>query len=756
MKYCDLFQGFPRPGSLFPSLAGLFPLLLFLLSCALAPCGCGSGSDGDAPPPDTSPSPTIHCPCIADVYIDEYKPGTALNQESPGRLLLATNNNVHHGIARALLKFDIPGSLTPSQIKRARIFFSACSHCPTGGYGGLVGFYALDNTFSESLATWDANEDDTWDESENSYSEAEIPSGNGWNEAVNGEPPANVQGFDITELLQAKLDKVRTKGIMMRFVDEHCDVAENCQGLDYTHQNVASRESDDPLDFAPFIRITIEEEPVQVTESGQAFEPFECPARNVRYGPYAMKVTERTAIIAWEEKPAGASIQHVEETVSNLEPDTEYAYLVNGASQLGRFVTSPASIPAGPSSFSFFVWGDSRSTGQVSTNLVESMIGTDPEASFALHTGDMVSNGDILEYWAAQWWTAISPLIRYLPIYPTMGNHELNSSWYRRYFSSLGGTGTNYSFDWGEVHFVILDTNFANFGGDEQMAWLEEDLEQNAGADFTVVSHHIPVYHSSPAGGEGKPYLQERLPSLYEAHGVDLVFSGDVHSYQHHLRNGVHYFISAGGGEHPEEPGLPIEGTLMLAKTYHYLHCRVEDRTIDVTAYDAEGDILEQSSLNADAPLQVRSWVAVETDKTQVGPNGRFTLDLYLEDVEGLDQAAFELAWAREDLSFQLIPVDGEPSSPGIQAIPGELGGTVEINQADEANGVLAYRETAIGGRAFARVKVASASFDVPGSAGPTDFYMIPFFNLKDSMGNEIPQFLGGARITIHPDFEST
>ncbi len=745
MKAPGLSRGFPKPGSLFSVLTSLFSASLLFLSIAGAPCGCSSGSDGDAPQPDDSPSGPIHCSCIADVYLDEWKPDENTNGET--RFLLATNKNVHHGIARGLLKFSIPESLTPSEIKKAEIFFSGCSHCNTGGLGGLVGFYAMDDIFSESLATWNDNGGGVWDDSV--HSEAMLPEGKTWNEAVNGAPAPDVQGFDITALLQAKLEKVRTKGIVMRFVDEH--------QIPYTHQNIASRESADERDFAPFILISTEEEPVQVSEAGHAFVPFEGKPRNIQYGPYSMKVTESTAIIAWEEQPAGGTLQHVEEKISNLEPQTEYSYRVNGATQPGRFVTRPPSVQEEPSPFSFFVWGDSRSSGQISTELVESMLVVDPEASFALHTGDMVGNGDILEDWSVQWWAAISPLIRYLPIYPTMGNHELNSSWYRRYFSSLGGNGTNYSFDWGNVHFVILDSNVVNFGTEEQMAWLEEDLEQNVDADFTVVSHHIPVFRSSPAGGEGMPYLQDRLPPLYEAYGVDLVFSGDVHSFQHHLRNGVHYFISAGGGEHPEECGLPIDGTtLMLAKAYHYLNCRVEDRTMHLTAYDAEGDILEQTSVHSGTPQQVRSSVAVESDRADVGPNERFTLDIYLDDVEDLDQASFELAWAKEDLAFQLVPVDGEPASAGVQAVPGELGGIVEVNQADEEDEILAYSESSIGGAAFTRVKVASASFDVPANAGPTAFYMVPIFALKDSLGNDIPYFLGGVKITIRPSLEST
>jgi len=79
-----------------------------------------------------------------------------------------------------------------------------------------------------------------------------LPEGNDWNEAVNGKPPADVAGFDVTELLKGNLDKVRDNGIIMRFFDEHQDP--------YTHQNIASRESEDPLDFAPYLEISTRED----------------------------------------------------------------------------------------------------------------------------------------------------------------------------------------------------------------------------------------------------------------------------------------------------------------------------------------------------------------------------------------------------------------------------------------------------------------------------------------------------------------
>ncbi|MDY6974386.1 MAG: hypothetical protein SV775_19035 [Thermodesulfobacteriota bacterium] len=68
----------------------------------------------------------IICADVADVYIDEWYPDENPNYKT--RILVATNMNIHHGIARGLFRFDIPGDLNASQIKTAAIYLSACSH----------------------------------------------------------------------------------------------------------------------------------------------------------------------------------------------------------------------------------------------------------------------------------------------------------------------------------------------------------------------------------------------------------------------------------------------------------------------------------------------------------------------------------------------------------------------------------------------------------------------------------------------------
>ena len=191
----------------------------------------------------------ITCQDIADVSIDEWYPDENLNYKD--RLIISTNKNIHHGIARGLFLFEVPDDLDASDIRSASIYLSLCSHCG-GGDGGDVAFYALNEPFDEATDTWNSLDGGSWDDSV--YSEGVIPEGNQWNEAINSEPPIDVEGIDLTTLIKGNLDKVRNNGIMMRFFDEH--------QVPCTHQNIASKESEDEFDFPPYLIITTQDEQI--------------------------------------------------------------------------------------------------------------------------------------------------------------------------------------------------------------------------------------------------------------------------------------------------------------------------------------------------------------------------------------------------------------------------------------------------------------------------------------------------------------
>ncbi len=182
------------------------------------------------------------CSALADVAIDEWKPDENLNYYE--RVVVATNHNIHHGISRGLFLFDIPKDLEQTDVRRAEICLSACHHCG-GGDGGEIGFCALNEPFDETTDTWNSLQGGSWDNA--TVSRAELPESNDWNTAVNGEPPRDVKCLDVTELMKGNLEKARDNGIMMRFMDEAQDPS--------IWQNVASKESTDPLDFAPYMVI---------------------------------------------------------------------------------------------------------------------------------------------------------------------------------------------------------------------------------------------------------------------------------------------------------------------------------------------------------------------------------------------------------------------------------------------------------------------------------------------------------------------
>lgn len=482
---------------------------------------------------------------------------------------------------------------------------------------------------------------------------------------------------------------------------------------------------------------------VQVVKDASEFKAFSLPAGEVAYGPYSMITADRTAIVAWEEKEWIGKVRHVEVPFDGLDDATSYFYSVNGVRDLGGFVTAPTD----DSPFSFLLWSDSRTGTDVSAQIAQQMIALVPDASFALHAGDFVIDGDREECWAEEWWAPMRNLLLHCPIYPTMGNHEEDSPFYYRYFSSLGGRGVNYSFDWGTTHFVVCKIDE---GDTEQLKWLEEDLAVNSNAGFTIVCHHVPPFSSTTSDTGGIPYLQQLVVPLLEKYGVDLVVSGDIHSYQHHIRNNTHYLTSAGGGEKPYDYGLPLEGmTLNLLKTYNFSRCRMENNRMYVTTYNEAGECIDTFEILPDRPPSVTSNITVETSDARVLPGGQCRVDFYVNSVEDLDAVSLTMQYYKDVPPLILEVIDADTVSEGIQIEQGELGGTIQINRANNVSGVLEYREEGINGLHREKVKAASAILRIPEDSRITAMYLIPQITLLNTSGAEIPHFMGGARIII-------
>ena len=353
----------------------------------------------------------------------------------------------------------------------------------------------------------------------------------------------------------------------------------------------------------------------------------------IEKGPYVQRITPHEAVIHWVTLDGtvrfGTSdaaldktvsqLRHHEVTLTGLQPGTVYTYNVSETEAkegAGSFITAPDDRDT---PFTFLAHGDTRTRTEVHRKVVEAMM-REKKAQFILHTGDMVSDGRNPGHWDL-YFEVIRPLARNVPIFYCLGNHERDSPLYFEYFA-LPGNERYYSFDWGGCHFVALDTNdprlppVRGYPGreeleerketverfwDEQLRWLTEDLKAHQNADFIVVFFHHPLRSTKSSRVQEWARLNERFGRMFRDFGVDLVFGGHDHNYQHHAYKGTHYVVTGGGGA----PLYDIEEknadryTIKLAKVEHYLRVRVEGKKLTAEAVQADGTVIERFELTS-------------------------------------------------------------------------------------------------------------------------------------------------------------
>jgi Calcineurin-like phosphoesterase len=89
----------------------------------------------------------------------------------------------------------------------------------------------------------------------------------------------------------------------------------------------------------------------------------------------------------------------------------------------------------------------------------------------------------------------------------------------------------NFSFDYGNVHWTILDANATVDWTDRELQqWVASDLAAAQKAKWRFVNFHQPGFSSSKTHFD-EQYMRIMAPT-FEAGKVDLVFNGHVHNYQ--------------------------------------------------------------------------------------------------------------------------------------------------------------------------------------------------------------------------------
>jgi predicted phosphodiesterase len=289
--------------------------------------------------------------------------------------------------------------------------------------------------------------------------------------------------------------------------------------------------------------------------------------------------------------------------ITGLEPDEVYYYRVianREPTAAEKFIT--ARSPGRP--FSFHVIGDTRTGHQHHADLIKQMLLM--PVDFYLHTGDLVQISGFESEWL-NFFNIEAPLLKSHSLFPALGNHDLTllDRFYLRYFDSRSPypdseslRGRFYSFDYGNCHFVSIDTQLPVSPDSPQYQWLLGDL-QAALADpdrkFTVVFQHRPTW-SAFWHGQYQPVINYLRP-LYRDTGVDVSFAGHVHAYERSDVEG-RVFITAGGGGAPlyweRPPSLVLDPYLVTYYVgYSFVRVDVEEDALDIYAFDDQGGMID-------------------------------------------------------------------------------------------------------------------------------------------------------------------
>lgn len=318
--------------------------------------------------------------------------------------------------------------------------------------------------------------------------------------------------------------------------------------------------------------------------------------------PYLQSPTETSIVVAWRSasgepsavcygsSPAsltqragsGTSATDHAVRITGLLPDTQYFYAAGHAScppaTAGDAADTFRTAPPRGSERAFRMWlvGDSGTGGTRQRAVRDAMLvaTADRRPDLFLHVGDMAYDTGTTSEFDSRFFAVYADILRSTPVWPAIGNHEGSSSdsatqtgpYYEAYVlptdGSAGGlaSGTEayYSFDWANVHFVVLDSHESPRSTTGAMLrWLEEDLSATDATWVIAFFHHPPYTDGTHDSDTERQHVEmrENATPILEAHGVDAVLGGHSHIYERsYLLRGAYDTPTTAGG-HIVDPG---------------------------------------------------------------------------------------------------------------------------------------------------------------------------------------------------------
>ena len=351
---------------------------------------------------------------------------------------------------------------------------------------------------------------------------------------------------------------------------------------------------------------------------------------------YRLEGAEKTQTIGATDKAFtddGSTTYIHEATLTGLTPNTKYEYRVgygtDRRSDWYRLETAGASV------YDVLIYPDSQS-GDYSQweEIVKNSALRTPRTALYISMGDLVDNGEHAYQWRT-WLNSIRPLSANVPLATTLGNHEMYTlDWkmrepyaYLNYFAvpPNGNEIFNrryYSYDFGDVHYVVLDTMLYESNHEDnhdthhpdlydvQVQWLRQDLMANTKKWTVVLMHRDPFQYAFDRSDANRAvgFDDEGVlfMPIFDEFNVDLVLSAHLHSYRNrgHVRNferdasGPLYILTgiAGDARRPKWKQHPLDVYVAPDRDKNnYMTMTVTPSKLIVKAFLPDGTQLDES-----------------------------------------------------------------------------------------------------------------------------------------------------------------
>ncbi|MHC4917635.1 MAG: metallophosphoesterase family protein, partial [Planctomycetota bacterium] len=154
--------------------------------------------------------------------------------------------------------------------------------------------------------------------------------------------------------------------------------------------------------------------------------------------------------------------------------------ILSGELKLGGLTFN--TVPTGLESFTFYVYGDTRSNPRAHAT-VASAIAAEArrrkQLTFVLVTGDMAGYESDEAETARQFFVPARPMLEIMPLVPLRGNHECGTNLFKKYFPAppraAGDDGPDdFVVDYGSLRAVILDQYGPARTDGPRMKWLTD------------------------------------------------------------------------------------------------------------------------------------------------------------------------------------------------------------------------------------------------------------------------------------------